>query len=431
MYRWLSTWLTARLRRRAERGAVAVLLAVVLGSGVVIGSAALVVDVGQLTLELQQLRSSADAAAMAVGEECAKNPATCAGDALSIARDYASRNHPGANVTVPSPLFVYDNSGNITMATANVCGYIFGQPLANQFNPTNPSTVCANTSAYTGNPTCVGSPPAGVSYVNVWVSYDIGSGSGASRYILPPTFAGAVVKGYTGKQMIACARAMWGGAGAGVTKAITMSRCEYNSITGNGTNLHGEPDQDPTTPSYEKVFLPHSRAKSLYGGCAGSLSGWDFILATHDGLTKGSSCHNDTDVADTNYEDGINFSDGVGRCDGGLSASIDGPIVLQVSVYDTVKPGTDPSCPANIVAYGTTYPCYRTVGIAGFVLTAYRFSGGSDQLSSSYPTSTNSTICANNGNQCIFGYFTSVSRTDPSVPIQASSYGANAVELAG
>ncbi len=427
MYRWV----TRTLRRRAERGAVAVLVAIVVGGGTALGAAALAVDVGQMTLEFQQLRSSADAAAMAVGEECAKNPATCAGDALSIARDYASRNHTGGAVTVPSPLYVYDSGGNIQLARANVCGYIFGQPLANQFNPGNPSTVCADISAYTGNRSCVGSPPAGISYVDVWVSYDTGSGSGASRYLLPPTFAGAVVKGYGGRQMLACARAMWGGAGSDVTKAITMSLCEYNAITSNGANLHGEPDRDPTMPAYEKVFLPHSRAKSLYGGCAGSLSGWDFILATHDGLTKSSSCHNDTDVANADYEDGINFSDGTTRCDSGLSASISGPIMLLVSLYNTVKPGSDPACPANIAAYGTSYPCYRTVGIAGFVITAYRFSGSSDQLGSAYPTSSNSTTCSNNGNQCVFGYFTSVARTDPSIQIQANSYGGNAVVLAG
>ena len=50
-------------RFRSDRGAVGIIVAILLASGVLLGVAALSVDVGQLTAEREQLMSAADGAA--------------------------------------------------------------------------------------------------------------------------------------------------------------------------------------------------------------------------------------------------------------------------------------------------------------------------------------------------------------------------------
>src|SRR6201996_3498968 len=74
-----------------DRGAIAVLVAVLLAGGVLLGMGALVVDVGLISSEREQLQSGADAAALAVAEACAINDADCA-DPAQLATRYADEN---------------------------------------------------------------------------------------------------------------------------------------------------------------------------------------------------------------------------------------------------------------------------------------------------------------------------------------------------
>ncbi len=57
--------------RRDERGAVAIIVAVLIGGGVLTGMGALVIDVGQLFQERGELQNGADAAAIGVAKSCA------------------------------------------------------------------------------------------------------------------------------------------------------------------------------------------------------------------------------------------------------------------------------------------------------------------------------------------------------------------------
>src|SRR5947208_3628329 len=68
--------MTRGLRRGHDRGAVAGLVAVLLSTGVLLGMAALSVDVGQLYAERRQVQNGADAAALAVAVSCAAST-TC------------------------------------------------------------------------------------------------------------------------------------------------------------------------------------------------------------------------------------------------------------------------------------------------------------------------------------------------------------------
>ena len=151
-----------------ERGAVAVLVAIVLGTGVLMGMAALVIDVGGIYSERGQLQNGADAAALAIAGSCA-SPAGC-GDVWQTARRYANANAKDGH----------------SLVTA-VCG----------------TMVLQDCPASTNNLTaCIGSPPA-ERYVEVRVRTELADGS----TLLPPTFAGAMAGGSgRGTRVAACAR---------------------------------------------------------------------------------------------------------------------------------------------------------------------------------------------------------------------------------
>src|ERR1017187_4347388 len=82
-----------RLLGRDERGVIGVLIAMMLGAGVLTGVGALVIDVGQLYQERAELQNGADAAALAVAKSCATGTGTCtAAAATTLAAPYANAN---------------------------------------------------------------------------------------------------------------------------------------------------------------------------------------------------------------------------------------------------------------------------------------------------------------------------------------------------
>src|SRR5262249_54330508 len=76
---------SARLRH--DRGAVGVLIGILISGGVLIGLGALVVDVGQIYTERAQLQSGAEAGALAVAKSCAKGACNA-----GVAGSYANAN---------------------------------------------------------------------------------------------------------------------------------------------------------------------------------------------------------------------------------------------------------------------------------------------------------------------------------------------------
>jgi Flp pilus assembly protein TadG len=66
----------SRLSLRDDRGAVAVMTAVVM-SFVLLAVSALAIDAGALFVEKRELQNAADSAALAIAENCSRRPATC------------------------------------------------------------------------------------------------------------------------------------------------------------------------------------------------------------------------------------------------------------------------------------------------------------------------------------------------------------------
>jgi len=161
-----------------ERGAAAVLIVLVLSSGVLLGIGALVVDVGNMYVERETLQSAADAAGQAVAASCTAGGCTTASGVAAQwtkARDYATRTR---NV----------HGGVYTEVTA-ICGSWDALP------------VCPTPTARLGS--CLSAPAAGDEYLEVRVRTQ----NAANTSVLPPTFAGAVLGGgFQGASVTACAR---------------------------------------------------------------------------------------------------------------------------------------------------------------------------------------------------------------------------------
>jgi Flp pilus assembly protein TadG len=139
------------LRGSGERGAVGVLVVVLLGGGVLTGMGALVVDVGQLYQNRAELQSGADAGALAVAQSCAQGTCT-----PSSANYFAGAN---AATGLAAVNLVCGSGGQAACPASN--GKIFDCPAA---------------------------PAAGTNYVDVHTATKTPTGS-----LLPPAFASSLL----------------------------------------------------------------------------------------------------------------------------------------------------------------------------------------------------------------------------------------------
>jgi Putative Flp pilus-assembly TadE/G-like len=329
-----------RLRARlgGDRGAVAVLVALLLGSGVLLGMAALVVDVGNLYAERRQLQGGADAAAIKVAQICA-GPTGCIAPSTPIAeyaRDYASDN------------------ANDEFASATVCGR--GGGLSACDPPVGKITDC------------IGPPPQAGDYVEVHTKTRNPDGTSA----LPPVFAQAVLGGFEGAEVEACARVAWGPPARSKGLAMTISICDWE---------RGKAFPNPPVEQVIAVYDETDPASCVAaGGSAASRGGFRWLkdadqdcrITTSVGkpyeVTTGDSKPNNCDERDD------------------LMAVRGRPVL--VPVFDSISGGG-----------GNAE--YVVDGIGAFVVTGWKLPG-STQASSISGLST----CENNENSCIYGYFT-------------------------
>jgi Flp pilus assembly protein TadG len=194
--------------RRRDAGGVAVTVGILLSSGVLLGMSALVVDVGQLYVEREQLQSAADAAAMGVALDCVH------------AREVGCTTMAEATAKSLADLNSRDGVSNVD----SVCGTDPHGWLApcTSAGPAN-LTACLN-----------GLPENTQGYVQVRTSTERNA-AGASRFILPPVFAQTLAGGYRGTTVAACSRVAWGTPNFSFAFAV----CEniFNEYTNNGTDL--------------------------------------------------------------------------------------------------------------------------------------------------------------------------------------------------
>ncbi|MGA4508933.1 pilus assembly protein TadG-related protein [Propionibacteriaceae bacterium G1746] len=125
-------------RRRNERGAVAIVTAISLV--MLVGFAALAIDVGALWWDKKQLQNGADAAALALAQSCAKG--TCEADEMGMATKYARGNKNDTKVTVTA---ISHTSNSVTVEVMTTRTHWFAQVLG-----TSNSDVAARATATWG-----------------------------------------------------------------------------------------------------------------------------------------------------------------------------------------------------------------------------------------------------------------------------------------
>jgi hypothetical protein len=211
---------TRRLQpHHRDRGAVAVLVAVLLGSGVLIGMAALAVDVGNLYAERAQLLSGADAAALRVAQVCA-DPTTAADCAENPATELAEN-------------YANENANDGATEVAILCGRVADFRGCSEGSPPEALTEC------------IGPPPAEpIPYVEVHTSTLQSDG----KTFLPPVFAQAVLGGGFKPTVQACARAAWGPPSRANGLALTISACDWN-----GAKAANFPIGEQAFPVYDEA----------------------------------------------------------------------------------------------------------------------------------------------------------------------------------
>lgn len=336
-------------RPGSDRGAVSALVAVVLAGGVLLGMATLVVDVGRLYAEREQLQSGADAAAWALAEGCVQDPAGCADQAI-LAGGYADA-----------------NAADGTAAVSVICGSDPAELLPGCPPPADNRTAC------------LGDAPEGVSYVEVRTHTRLPDGT----TLLPPAFAGALAGDQAdGVEVASCARAAWGPPANARGLAVTFSVCEWQQLTADGTAYWPQPSEGTPPPEAERLIYLKDNTTAT---CGAGPSGWDAPggFGWLDDAT--STC--ETTVSATGAYPGNTGNSPSQPCRDALEDLREQRRMTLVPVYDGVLgQGAD-----------TTY---HLAGFAAFVLTGYDLSGPSQ---ASWLTGRRS---CGTSQRCLFGYFT-------------------------
>jgi hypothetical protein len=361
---------------------VAVLVAVVLGLGALMGVGALVVDVGWIYVEREELQTGADSAGLAVAKNCALSPGSCGAAALSIAKSQADR-----------------NSKDGVSRIAAICG-------DDRSRPDSPRTVFDCQTALGPRTSCMGSPPAGVPYVEVRTATELPDGS----TVLPPTFSRALAgnSGDQGIGVIACARYAWGPLQATPVVAIGVSTCEWNKATNNGTLLQPHP-----APASGEVVL-HLQNTPGATACKTGTAGWTDPNGFGWTDENPSSCYNvGPKVGSTMGGDMDNLYKS--ECDVRLKDSYANGTVLMLPIYDGIN----------------GHISYHVVGFAAFVVTGYNLPAsktgtGGIQAVSKF---TGTHRCTKT-ESCLYGYFTGRVIASGAL-VAGTSYGISVVKLAG
>jgi Flp pilus assembly protein TadG len=354
-----------RLRlRQDERGVIGVLVAVLIGGGVLTGMGALVVDVGQLYQERAELQNGADAAALGVAKSCALGACTPA-----VAEQVAVR-------------FAHANASRLTGGTAAavVCG----------------SGGLGACPASTGQITSCPPPPAdGTNFVEVFTSTETAGGS----TLLPPAFATTLLgnSSYQGSTVRACAQAEWGAPAAATADALTISACEWDQATQQGSLFASS----PPAQSDDEVLI---QSAGNGPACATEPAGADGPNAFGWADDQGGDC--------TLPVSGPSFPAAAGTvpdtaCEQALQNAQQNRIPVLVPVYVSLNAGT-----------------YTLQGFADFVVTGYSLPGfdASDWLdpAQSCPSTEN----------CIDGYF--VQGVIPVAgDLTGTNLGVSAIDLTG
>lgn len=346
--------------RRRDAGGVAVVVGILLSSGVLLGVSAMAVDVGQLYVEREQLQSGADAAAMAVALDCIHGrQADCKDLAEVNAKHYADL-----------------NSADGVSHIDSVCGQ-------------DPQGWLASCGAEPDNFTkCLAQNPLNTQgWVRVRTSTETAGATGQSRFILPPIFA-QTLAGYTGSDVGACSRVAWGTPDTSFAFAV----CEniFNQYTNFGADLAPAPPATHVAADEHKFYW---RNETTYTG-----------LCSDNGGTAQPSEGRWPIPADFGWND-RDF--GGTTCDVDMSHDYDvtqlvpdSPPYTPDECYFRLRTARATGTPIPVLVIRATGGIWAEVrGVAAFVVTGYRIQDRTARRSRLIGGCRTGTVC-------VIGYFT-------------------------
>jgi Flp pilus assembly protein TadG len=354
---------------------------VLIGGGVLTGMLALVIDVGQIYVERAQLQNGADAAALAVAKSCAGGPC-----AAAMAATYADANARDG----VSAVDLVCGSGPLGICPAGIKKIYDCPPPPSPPPPPGGS----------------GPPPPPPNYVDVHTSTETASGS----TLLPPVFARTLLGNskYTGTTVLACAQAVWGPPLTATTIAFTISACEWDKATSQGTVFAPPPPHPPNpppAPALDQVLQLHTSAS---GGCPAEPAGADGAGGFGWTTDQTGTCS----IAVTSSTYGENTGASAGQtCKQALANAVTSRAPLIVPVY------------VSMTGSGST-AVFTLKGFAAFVITGYQLPGmsASDWLNPANNCKSTS--------KCINGFFARA-LMPTTTPIGGPDLGAHEVKLSG
>ncbi|NKE56518.1 hypothetical protein FXN61_06590 [Lentzea sp. PSKA42] len=353
-----------------DRGALGVLIGILLGFGMLLGMGAIVIDVGFIYQERAELQNGADAAALAVARGCAAGASTCL---VNKANYYANHNAKDGVSTVDE-----------------VCGF-------------DGNGVLPSCSASSGTITdCPAKPSSGTTYVDVHTSTQTAGGD----TLLPPAFARTLAgnDAYEGTRVAACARAAWGPPKTATTIALTISWCEWSTATSGGTVYGPTPPTTPPLSVHQVLKLHTTSGTGCPSGPAGSDGPGEFGWVDGAGSDCSVLIDNNTYSADTGASAGKD-------CKAALASAWSSRQPVWLPIY------------TNVTGTGTG-GTYTLAGFAGFVVTGYWLPGASQK---DWLTGKNE---CTGSDKCVAGYF--VQGLMPSTgTIGGPDLGARIVQLTG
>jgi Flp pilus assembly protein TadG len=386
-----------RLLGSDERGGVAVLVAVLISGGVLLGIGALVIDVGQIYQNRAELQSGAEAGALAVARACAAGACPAGASQYTLATQYADANASAL-------------TGHLAQVSL-VCG--------RDANAVLTACTTGTTTSSSDLTDCPPSPSSG-NYVDVHSATQTPSGT-----VLPPVFARSLLGagGYSGTTVAACAQVEWGTAEQSNSLAFTISLCAWQGLvgadtdassdTGNGIDADGDSDDNGAFNTPIAVYIK-GKAKPCAGPGGQNVPGGFGWLASTPG-----TCTATIDLTtNTTYTDpGNNVT---AACKAAVAADVaafvaGNPVTVFVPVFDSTS-GTGSNA------------AYHVTGLAGFVIMGnHKLPGMAD--GGTWNACLTSDPSASN-QPCIEGYFKP--GLDPVGSIgSGNNFGANTVQITG
>lgn len=358
-------------RLHDERGAVSILVGLLVSAGVLLGMLAVVIDGGRLFAERRVVQNGADAAALAVARACALGDPACASRpaATTLGTSLANQN---AGKDQVSALDEACGSGNL------------GACRSLRTHAWECQTVTA-----------------GRNFARIRTATR--ESDGAS--LVPPVFSQTM--GFTGTGLWACSQATWGAAsGANVTFPVALSACDYVSNASATMQIFSpptfKPGQGPTCTVTDKDGITRTLKDMVKG----------FFYVQLDPNRK--DCLTSVRV---NIGDILSRSDNIVQlCGPNYAAAFDTFIGVKtpLPIFDALPSGG---------GIGTT--TMRVSSFVAFTLRAYRFGGN---VSNGAPPGGWPPGCRGS-NRCIYGDFGSAVTGDTGINPGTPNYGLQALQL--